>query len=637
MTTTGIETPLEPQLRFTPAQVREVETLIDASGIVALLDPLLPTGGRPRTLPLRTLLVGIGLTAAGNTALYLNRIHTILTALPGAARRRLGITTTDTRGREHTLTLRQVEHLYDQLAKLLDASPHFHGRHLDHAARTVADERLQLLTQLLLGASLPPEWTPNGHVAVDATFIDANSRPEHTLRKKQINKAAARAVAAGRARDLASLLADDSELAKALGIPDFGEDPDIDASRLKRLRKASRRVADPDAATIVHKQNLRHAYAAHLAVTIGSESDVAGRLAHEEDLLAALEEDRDVRVTLPEPTPHLILGLALTASTAPAAATAVDLTRRMTDGPRAQAEAADVDAGLVPDQAGLPAGDTVADRGYTEAVPSDYHHPLRAMGRRLVFDLHQNRRGVTGTHRGAIVAFGNLYSPGITNYPDLVTNAAPSPFAAWEEWQRYFRDAQLRAGFRLKTNGRADTDGYGRFGCPAQRRGATLACPVRDTLDLVGGRGLLEVFIPPIEPRPDVCTQTSLTVPPDVTARSMDLEWGSKAWYDSYIRRRPRVEGMNGIIKNPTFSALAHMTVRVRGRAKVGLLTVFAAAITNLRAGKRWRAELARVRKLNDAITGARKRRTRRRTHTLVQLLPAKHRVKKEPAAARAP
>ena len=36
----------------------------------------------------------------------------------------------------------------------------------------------------------------------------------------------------------------------------------------------------------------------------------------------------------------------------------------------------------------------------------------------------------------------------------------------------------------------------------------------------------------------------------------MDLEWGSRAWYDSFVRRRPRVEGANGILKNPTFAAL---------------------------------------------------------------------------------
>jgi len=135
-----------------------------------------------------------------------------------------------------------------------------------------------------------------------------------------------------------------------------------------------------------------------------------------------------------------------------------------------------------------------------------------------------------------------------------------------------------------------------------------------------------------------VCTKSWLTVPPDVTARSMDLEWGSRPWYDSFVRRRPRVEGANGILKNPTFAALAHMNIRVRGRAKVGLFAAFAAAITNLRAGDRWRTQVAAVRKLNELITGHSRKRVQRRRHTTIQLAaPATRRREAEPAGARAP
>jgi len=154
----------------------------------------------------------------------------------------------------------------------------------------------------------------------------------------------------------------------------------------------------------------------------------------------------------------------------------------------------------------------------------------------------------------------------------------------------------------------------------------------------LGIKGLLEVFTPPAAPAPDVCTQSSLTVPPDVAARSMDLEWGSRAWYDSFVRRRPRVEGANGILKNPTFAALAHMNIRVRGRAKVGLFAAFAAAITNLRAGDRWRTQFTAVRKLNEAITGQSGRRAQRRKPPGAQLAaPAATRRAAEPAGARAP
>lgn len=656
---------------FEVAEVRRVEKLIDSSGIVEVLEPLLPAGGRHRDLSLRTLLVGLGLTAAGNSSLYLKTVHAILLALPVGTRRRLGVSWTDAHGREQHLTLRRVEHLYGHLAALVDGSEHFSlptppeapegvdpltGEVLDpevdadrivelaaaaaqeradlEAERVVRNGRLALVTQLLLGASLPADWTQNGHVAVDATFIDANSQVVHTKSRKLIHAAAAKALKEGRARDLPSLLADDDALARALGIPNFGEDPDEESTKLKNLRKATRRAADPDAATIVYKGALRHAYAAHLAVSVPSEADVDARLAHEEDLRVAKKEDRNVKALMPEPTPHLILGMDLTASTAGAAATCVDLTRRMMHGPDAAAAGVDLDA--VPHVTTLPVGDTVIDRGYSESVPENFHHPLHKLGRRLVFDLHPNRRGQTGHFRGAVIAFGNLYSPGILSYPDLITKASPSPFASWKEWQRYFTDAKLRESFRLHTNSAPDEDGYSRMACPALRRGATVGCAIRGTVDLVGTRGLLEVLGTPNPPLPGVCDKQTITVSPDVTARSMDLEWGSEAWYNSYIRRRARVEGANGILKNPAFAALAHMNVRVRGRAKVGLFVAFAAAIANLRAGDRWRADVARVRGLHKAIAGAAKSR-RGRSHTLNQLLPVKHRRLAEPAGARAP
>jgi hypothetical protein len=634
MTAPVLDHGLAPKSVFGKAEVRRVEQLIDDSGVIAILEPLLPAGGRTRQLSLRTLLVGLGLATAANGPLYLNRAHRALLSLAPATRRRLGVTWTTTRGSEAHLTLRQVEVLYGHLADLLDASSFF-APDLDETERAVRRERHALVTQLIVNASLPGDWTQNGHAAVDATFIDANSRPEHTLRRRHIAKAAERAVEEGRAHDLASLLANDSELAKVLGIPDFGENPDEDDYRLKRLRRSTRRAADPDAATIVAKGDLRHAYAAHLAVTIPSEADVAARLAHDADVHAAGVEDRNPRVPAPEPVPHLILGVQVTSATAPAGRTAVELTRRLAEGPDAVAAGVAPDA--VPAVTLTPDGDTVVDRGYSEALPSDFHHPMRKLGRRLVFDLHHVRRGVTGRHRGAVIAFGNLYSPGILNYPDLLSTAQPGPYAPWSEWQRFFTDAAMRERFRLHTNGRADADGYVRLGCPALARRATVGCPVRGTETLVISKGLPEVFDPPTAPLPDVCAKSSLTVPPDVVARSMDHEWASRAWYDSFVRRRPRVEGANGILKNPAFSPLAHMHIRVRGHAKVGLFVAFAAAISNLRAADRWRAQVVETRKLNAAMAEARRTRAKRRSHTIDQLLAPTKRRTRRPAAARAP
>lgn len=56
------------------------------------------------------------------------------------------------------------------------------------------------------------------------------------------------------------------------------------------------------------------------------------------------------------------------------------------------------------------------------------------------------------------------------------------------------------------------------------------------------------------------------------------------------------------VLKNPAFSALAHMNIRGRGRAKVGLFVAFAAAISNLRAADRWRAGISAPRDRRTAL-----------------------------------
>jgi len=50
-----------------------------------------------------------------------------------------------------------------------------------------------------------------------------------------------------------------------------------------------------------------------------------------------------------------------------------------------------------------------------------------------------------------------------------------------------------------------------------------------------------------------------------------------------FTRRRPRVEGSSGIIKNPTWSHLCTMRIRVRGRTKVSIFSAFLTAVHNLK------------------------------------------------------
>ena len=84
-------------------------------------------GGRPRQLPVRTLLVGMLLAAADDRPAHLTRLHQALVALPDADRGRLGVIATWRSG-PHLLTYRQVERTFrlvvDALAKPIpDGAP----------------------------------------------------------------------------------------------------------------------------------------------------------------------------------------------------------------------------------------------------------------------------------------------------------------------------------------------------------------------------------------------------------------------------------------------------------------------------------------------------------------------------------
>src|SRR4051812_48175554 len=101
----------------------QAERWIDEAGFAAELSALLPRGGRPRQLPVRTLFLGIMLLALDGQPLYLRWALERLLALPPATRKRLRIDVPDRFGRTHELTYRQVTHQFGRVMELLDPQP----------------------------------------------------------------------------------------------------------------------------------------------------------------------------------------------------------------------------------------------------------------------------------------------------------------------------------------------------------------------------------------------------------------------------------------------------------------------------------------------------------------------------------
>jgi hypothetical protein len=107
---------------LSPALER-LEQVVDASGVTGRLEPLLPSGVRPRQLRVRTLLLGMLLVAVDRRPALLVNVHRALLGLPEPERRRLGVIAQWKSG-PHELTYRQVERTFGLVvAKLAKDRP----------------------------------------------------------------------------------------------------------------------------------------------------------------------------------------------------------------------------------------------------------------------------------------------------------------------------------------------------------------------------------------------------------------------------------------------------------------------------------------------------------------------------------
>ena len=194
---------------------------------------------------------------------------------------------------------------------------------------------------------------------------------------------------------------------------------------------------------------------------------------------------------------------------------------------------------------GIPPGDILDDSGYAHRVPGNWAVPLRAAGAQLIQDLHPDDRGPRGTHAGAIISNGNLYCP-MTPRPllslgPLARDATPGQTTACD--QQTAETARYKPG-KITTT---DADGYHRVMCPAVM--GKLRCPLRPpSMSLTRQRP--EILTPPAHP-PACCTQQTITIPPEVNAKTAQKhDYPSQAHRYSYARRSA-AERTFSTAKNP--------------------------------------------------------------------------------------
>ncbi len=226
---------------------------------------------------------------------------------------------------------------------------------------------------------------------------------------------------------------------------------------------------------------------------------------------------------------------------------------------------------------GIPLGDIIDDSGYAHRDAQAWAVPLRSAGAQLVQDLHPSDRGPKGTHDGAVIANGNLYCP---QTPRTLLELSPlPPGAAPDAVASHDQQAAELARHKLGRHTADDADGYHRVTCPAAA--GKIRCPLRPesmTLD----RDRPEILAPPEHP-PACCTQQTITVPPDVAAKTRQKhDYPSPQWRRSY-RRRTAAERVNATIKDPATTSIARGWCRLFGLTPLMLWLACALAVRNQR------------------------------------------------------
>jgi hypothetical protein len=233
---------------------------------------------------------------------------------------------------------------------------------------------------------------------------------------------------------------------------------------------------------------------------------------------------------------------------------------------------------------GIPLGDVLDDSGYAHRDAAAWAVPLRAAGAQLVQDLHPHDRGPRGTHEGAVISNGNLYCP---QTPRSLLELGPlARTATKEQAADHDRQTAELARYKLGRLTADDGDGYHRVQCPAAT--GKIRCPLRPSSMLLD-RGRPEILQPPEHPQA-CCTQQTITVPPDVNAKTRQKhDYPSAAWRRSYARRTG-AERAFSTAKDPAASTIARGWCRLMGLAPLMLFITALLAARNQRIIAAWNA-----------------------------------------------
>jgi len=462
-------------------------------------------GGRPKSFPVRALLVAIMLCALTDEPMLATRFTDVLfRQISPTMRHALGVPkppdADDRRGRDNCY--RNVRTRFHGLLELMDPSPTPKNRRLTpeafdarlefrrsiHTAEewAVRKDRLTWFVNEILEMSirtLPREvrrhW--KGSAAVDDTVIPAFARPSRREKRKK------------------------------KGI------------RPKTLRYSS----DPDA-DWYHRDKQE-----------GPDRDPEAKLSiwgYEACLVVSGSDDPDE----PSAMPTLVLGMAPLRK------------------PGTQVGQSAIVALTSIAARGHPAHYLAGDRAYSQSKAEDFQLPARALGYKVVIDYKVDQIGRQGSYAGMVLVDGTWYSPGM---PESLINATLELRKGVIDEATHAARIEERRNYQMRPKGRPDADGHGQ---------AKTRILVTDVLALN---------------QPKVCTQQSITLPPNAGAKYVqELPHESPEWHAMYATLRNSNEGMNGFIKDGAREAVDDPERRrIRGVAAQSVLVALQLFAANMR------------------------------------------------------
>ena len=524
-------------LRIADAQTQRAIYLIDTSEVAARLETALALRpqGRPRTLPLRTFLIGALLSIETLRSFKTTAIQRVLTeGLSLPMQWQLGIRRQGTDGTTVVLAKSPIDCLVKTISRRLTYS--HAGR--DHYQLDIDDDELQRrqaalqdALDRLLDATKVTDGT--GWFALDGSNVWAwGLAPRKVLDPVDIRE---KEHVGGPERH------------EPTG-PTSPSTPDLERTPDELLDAILANQPDPDT-----EAQHEHSATRPDVTPSGYDHDAAiGSMTAKHSGRQAFfgyVMDAAIRVAPPgqDTVPMLVERLRISPASTDVVAPSLDMLDSLA-------------------ATGTTISDICVDRHYSYKKVQRWADELRKRRINQHFTLRSDEQGFKDVN-GMRMAAGWLHCP---STPDRLADIPwPGPGASRADRDRFATRIAQRQHYAMDRHERTNHNGRSRWMCPAMA--GKLGCPLRDgTVEIARQAGLPIISDPP-DPAtaPACCTNTSGVV----AARVEELRkhdqphyWGSDAWKQAYDRRT-YVEGLFGSIKNSDTEGATRGFTKYRGAA----------------------------------------------------------------------